>query len=250
MVDALISVLLKQLASIVYEHTKEPVTLILNAEKDVKSFSCKLRAIQAVLEDAEKKQVTEASVRDWWEKLKDVSYEMDDVLDEWNTEILRQEVEQKQEVEGENAFVAKKKVCFSIPSDCFCFGQVNKAIHHHNIARRIKELNEKLTLISDEREMYGFHQSTNRGTDERLIQRQKTTSLVDISTIFGREEEKEILLSKLLRENNQERERFLVIPIVGMAGMGKTTLTQLAYNDETVMSHFDKKVWVCVSDPF
>ncbi|KAK9929869.1 hypothetical protein M0R45_026942 [Rubus argutus] len=214
MADALISVLLEQLASVVYEHTKEAVTLVLNAEKDVESFSSKLKTIQAVLEDAEKKQVTEVSVRDWLEKLKDVSYKMDDVLDEWNTEILRQQVEE----EGENA---KKKVCFPIPSDCFCFGQVNKAIHHHNIARRIKELNEKLTLIAAEREMYDFHQSTNRGLDEQLIQRQKTTSFVKISTIFGREKEKENLLSMLLRENSQAGGRFLVIPIVGMGGMGE-----------------------------
>ncbi|PRQ20555.1 putative P-loop containing nucleoside triphosphate hydrolase, leucine-rich repeat domain, L [Rosa chinensis] len=253
MAEALISALVEKLASAVYEYTNEEVKLVLNADKDVKSFSSKLKAIQAVLEDAEKKHVTEASVGDWLQKLKDVSYEMDDVLDEWNTEILRKQVEEKQEEEGENALVTEKMVCFPMLSDCFCFcfGQVNKVIHHHNIARRIKELNEKLTLIADEKAMFGFHQSTIGGQDDQqLIQRQKTSSLVDIFKICGRDEEKEMLLSKLLRESNQEGERFLVIPIVGMGGMGKTTLAQLAYNDEKVIAYFDKKVWVCVSDPF
>ncbi|PRQ20576.1 putative P-loop containing nucleoside triphosphate hydrolase [Rosa chinensis] len=240
MAEALISVVLEQLASIVFEHTKQAVTLFLNAEEDVHSFRSNLEAIQAVLEDAEKKQVTEARVRDWLQKLKDVSYEMDNVLDEWNTEILKQQVEE-----------GKKKVCFPMPSGCFCFGQVNKVIHHHNIARRIKKLNEKLTVVAAEREMYGFHQSTIGGhDDQQLIQRQKTSSLVDISKIFGRDEEKETLLSKLLRESSQEGEPFLVIPIVGMGGMGKTTLTQLVFNNEKVTAHFHKKVWVCVSDPF
>ncbi|PRQ20162.1 putative P-loop containing nucleoside triphosphate hydrolase, leucine-rich repeat domain, L [Rosa chinensis] len=245
MADAFISALLEQLASVVFEHTKQAVTLVLNAEEDVHSFSSHLNAIQAVLEDAEEKQVMEARVRDWLEKLKDVSYEMDDVLDEWNTEILKQQLE-----EGESASVTKKKVCFPTPANCFCFGQVSKAIHHHNIATRIKKLNEKLTVIAAEKEQYDFHLSTIRGSDEQLIQRPKTSSLVDISTIFGREEEKECLLSKLLRESNQDGGRFLVIPIVGMGGMGKTTLAQLAYNDEKVTTQFDKKVWVCVSDPF
>ncbi|KAK9929643.1 hypothetical protein M0R45_026735 [Rubus argutus] len=212
MAEALISVLLEQLASVIYEYTKEKVTLVLNAEKDVESFSSNLKDIQAVLEDAEKKQVTEARVERWLEKLKDVSYEMEDVLDEWNTEILRQQVKEK------------KKVCFPIPSDCFCFGQVNKVIHHHNIARRIKELNDKLTLIANEKEMYGFHQSTNRGPDEQLIPRQKTTSLVDISTICGREEEKEILLSMLLRESSQEegRDKIYLTKLHGIEASGST----------------------------
>ncbi|XP_062026833.1 disease resistance protein RGA2-like [Rosa rugosa] len=241
MAEALISVVLEQLASIVFEHTKQAVTLVLNAEEDVHSFRSNLEAIQAVLEDAEKKQVTEARVRIWLQKLKDVSYEMDDVLDEWNTEILKQQVE-----EGN-----KKKVCFPMPSGCFCFGQVNKVIHHHNIARMIKQLNEKLTSIAAEKAMYGFHPSAIGGHDDRqFIQRPKTSSLVDLSKIFGREEEKEMLLNKLLRESSPEGGRFLVIPIVGMGGMGKTTLVQLAYNHEKVAAHFDKKVWVCVSDPF
>ncbi|CAA3004694.1 disease resistance RPP13 1, partial [Olea europaea subsp. europaea] len=76
-----------------------------------------------------------------------------------------------------------------------------------------------------------------------------TTSLVVESEVYGREEDKEKIL-KILSVVESNDSQMSVIPIVGMGGVGKTTLVQLVYNDESLKDKFDLKAWACVSDEF
>ncbi|KAK9923497.1 hypothetical protein M0R45_031913 [Rubus argutus] len=257
MITALISFLFEQLAPTALDQLKDKARLVSDVEKEVEQFTESLKTIQAVLKDAEKRQVKEAGVQDWLDKLKGVSYDMDNLLDVWNTQALKQQIE-KRENEGENSLVnqKKKKVRFSIPipSNWSFSGQGSpEFVVRYGISQTIKDLNSRLTKIAEDRHNYQFQYTTTSGIE--LPQRPKTSSLVDVSKIFGREHEKSTLISMLLGHSSSpstgEEERGpLVIPIVGMGGMGKTTLAQLAYNDEKVKAHFEKRIWVCVSEPF
>lgn len=132
--------------------------LFTNVNNEVASLTRNLGAIHDVLQDAEERQVKEANVRRWLNDVKEVSYEMDDVLDEWSTEILKQKFE-KEEKEGEISIdlTKKKKACFPLPSLCICFGQVKyQIISRREIAVKIRDLNERLTSISNERQSYNF----------------------------------------------------------------------------------------------
>uniref|UniRef100_A0A6N2MJB9 Uncharacterized protein n=1 Tax=Salix viminalis TaxID=40686 RepID=A0A6N2MJB9_SALVM len=95
--------------------------------------------------------------------------------------------------------------------------------------------------------MYGFE--LYKAGDHEL-QRLTSTSLVDESSVCGRHDEKKIIITMLLAESSQEARDMDVISLVGLGGIGKTTLAQLAFNDAKVTAHFEKKMWVCVSEPF
>ena len=139
MAGALVSTLLEQLGSIAFREAEQEIKLVVGVDTEVRKLEGNLRIIRAVLDDAEKRQLKENAVKLWLEKLKDTSYEMDDVLDEWNTALIKSEIEKEEEENAENEpIVKKKKVCPSIPSPSYLFGQVKKLGLRHDISHKIK----------------------------------------------------------------------------------------------------------------
>ncbi|KAK9939090.1 hypothetical protein M0R45_015799 [Rubus argutus] len=75
-----------------------------------------------------------------------------------------------------------------------------------------------------------------------------SSSFLDQSSVIGLVKEKAEIVKLLLADGYRNKENISVIPIVGMGGIGKTTLAQLVYNDPKVIEKFDQRMWwVCVS---
>ncbi|KAE8656993.1 Detected protein of unknown function [Hibiscus syriacus] len=162
---------------------------MVDVRKEAQKLKTTLHAIQAVLIGAERRQVEEEAVKLWLGKLKATSYDTDDLIDEWNTFILK--------------FRVSNKVCFCIPSPSFCF---TKIVLHRDFGIKIKDLNKRLQVIAVEKDMFSFNLNTSKEKPPYHL-------------------------------------------VVGMGGIGKTTLAQLAYNEQEVKAFFEKRIWVCVSDP-
>ncbi|XP_059640478.1 putative disease resistance protein RGA3 [Cornus florida] len=243
MSDAIITVVLTQLTSIMEREIQQEVRLVVGVDKDIEKLKKTLQAIVHVLNDADKRQIKEEAVKDWLEKLKDASHDVDDLLDEWNTAMLKQQINR---IQSPPITKKKNKVFPFIKFSCFSFNQLAL---RHDIAVKIKGFNERLDLIANEKDKYNFNVTMAGEEPERY----RTISCIDVKEVRGREQDKNTLVSKLLCESSQAQadDRSLhIISVVGMGGMGKTTLAQLAYNCDEVKTHFDRIIWVCVSEPF
>ncbi|PRQ32284.1 putative P-loop containing nucleoside triphosphate hydrolase [Rosa chinensis] len=192
----------------------------------------KLLSVNKLLDDAEEKQLRNSRVRGWLNELKDVLFHADDLLDEIKTVALRCKMEQ--EDSGSNS--TNQVLNFSSIS----FHELDKSLEP-----RILEILDRLQLIVDEKDVLDLKEGVRGRPHGRL----PTTSLVEESGVYGRDEEKEAII-KLLLADGMTGNKTDVLPIVGMGGLGKTTLAQLVYNDDRVKQHFDHQSWSCVSEEF
>uniref|UniRef100_A0A8I6WXM6 AAA+ ATPase domain-containing protein n=1 Tax=Hordeum vulgare subsp. vulgare TaxID=112509 RepID=A0A8I6WXM6_HORVV len=76
-----------------------------------------------------------------------------------------------------------------------------------------------------------------------------STSNIIESTLYGRDPAKKRIIDSITHDK-YSGENLTILPIVGPGGIGKTTLIQHIYNSQEVKTHFQIKIWICVSQNF
>jgi hypothetical protein len=236
MAEAVTSMLIGPLVSIVKNKVSsyllDEYKVMEGMEEQREVLERRLPAILRIIDDAEEKGANDAGVTAWLKALKKVSYEANDVFDEFKYEALRREAKKRGHRPHYNMFgidVAHNPIMF-----------------HRRMGKKLKKIVRDIEVLVAEMNAFGFRDRRQmpslmplRQMDPIMIDSEK-----DIVSRSRNEEKKKIVKMLLDHVNNVD---LLVLPIVGLGGLGKTTFVQLIYSDPEIEKHFSvPEVVLCV----
>nr|UBY06899.1 NBS-LRR disease resistance protein [Dasypyrum villosum] len=232
MAESLLLPLVRSVAGKAADALVETVTRMCGLDDDRQKLERQLLAVECKLANAEERSEANGYVKSWMKELKSVAYQADDVLDDFQYEALR-----RQSKIGMSTY---RKVLSYVT-------RRSPLLFRFEMSRKLKSVLEKINKLVEEMNKFGLENSVC-GEKQEHPWRQTHSKLDETTQIFGRDDDKEVVVKLLL--DQQDQRRVQVLPIIGMGGLGKTTLAKMVYNDQGVQQHFELKMWHCVSDNF
>ncbi|KAG5555866.1 hypothetical protein RHGRI_006500 [Rhododendron griersonianum] len=225
MADSILVDIIGNVLSSLGSYAIQQIGLPCGVKGELRKMETNFSAIKKLLLDAAKQQMSNCAEKEWLETLKFILYDAEDLLDELDefaTETKKRQVES-----------LMRKVHYFFTSS-------NPLVFRYVVGRKIRDIGKRLDEIVLQMNALPWLIQINR--------REETSPFLNTVRVIGRDADKEKLVWLLL--SSCDEENVAIIPIVGMGGLGKTTLAQLVYNDDRIQNHFTKRLWVSVSNDF
>ncbi|KAL3534766.1 hypothetical protein ACH5RR_003227 [Cinchona calisaya] len=238
--QASLQVLLERITDFAVKET----SLILGVDDEIRRLQRTLQKIRAMLDLVGRNQLnllnnsSNEAWKMWVADVEKLSYNAEDILDEISLDILQVNADHlndpNKNYQVRNMLLSSFKL--TMPHE---IGKIRKELE--DIATEMDSV--VMTKLS---EMDSYKISTKSPLRSNCF---ATSSLVNEEFVVGRENDKEEII-KMLLTAKVNRSNVSVIPLVGMGGIGKTTLAQIVYNDNRVVQNFDLRIWISVSVDF
>ncbi|KAH7660100.1 P-loop containing nucleoside triphosphate hydrolase protein [Dioscorea alata] len=239
-VDAFAGKLVERLTNVI----EEKAIMVLGVKDELQRLRRRMERIARVLKDAERRRIQDETVKGWVDELKDLMYDADDIIDLCMIQGtgLLQDVDHHSQM-AESSATASTRVRCNFP----LLSCVSTVPFRYEIADKIKSLNDRLTEISEDKNKFNF--ITSSKSNDAYVTNEASylqTSFLPESDIVGWDirDATKSLVDLLVSKHEQKCRLFAII---GMGGIGKTTLAQLIYNDSKINNDFVLHSWICIS---
>ncbi|KAA8522951.1 hypothetical protein F0562_009374 [Nyssa sinensis] len=227
MAEIVLSAVIQKAADIAANLISEECTRMYWLQRDISWIETEMRRIQAFLKDADAKQDESESegLANFVNDMRDLAYDVGDIMDTYFPKGVSQRRRKR--------FLGWLKFAACIISDWYVA---------HNFSVEIEQMRKRVKDINEAKITYGITENGgNTGRDTWDARR--SYPHVEEPNVVGFEEHIDKLKAKLLGRDSHVQQN--VISIVGMPGLGKTTLAKKIYN--SVRHEFECSAWVFVS---